>query len=64
MSANMAIAQQLHHSASSRAVHAETTGSWFAAALNWIVEAATQPLSPEFDVGSAPRSPGFPAFYC
>ncbi len=47
-----------------KVVRAEPLTSWFGVALGWIVEACTQPLSPEFDIGPAPRSPRFPAFHC
>jgi hypothetical protein len=64
MSANMALSQQLHFKDQMKLMRAETAASWFATAVAWIVDAATQPLSPKFDVGAAPRSPAFPAFYC
>ncbi len=64
MSANLALAHQLHDKAQIKSPRAGTAASWFAIALDWVVEAFTQPLSPEFDIGAAPRSPQFPAFHC
>ena len=64
MSAHMALPQQLHYKDQLKLMRAETAASWFVAALSWVVDAFTQPLSPERDLGPAPRSRDFPSFYC
>lgn len=64
MSANVALVQQLHYRDQMKLLRAECAASWFAVALDWIVDAFTQPLAREHDIGAAPRSRDFPAFHC
>jgi hypothetical protein len=62
MSANVAFTQ-LHYEESMTRTGAGRAGL-VAAVLSWVVDVFTQPLSPEIDLGPAPRSRDFPAFYC
>lgn len=64
MSAHVALAHQLHYKDQMKLLRAETAASWFATALDWLVDACSRPLSSKLDVGPAPRSSDFPAFYC
>ncbi len=64
MSANVALTQ-LHYKEPMQRTGAESGAPRLVAiVLSWVVDAFTQPLSPEIDVGPAPRSRDFPAFYC
>lgn len=64
MSASIAIAHGPHYKDQVKLVRAATAASWFAGAVRLVVDAFTEPLSPEFDMGPAPKSRDFPAFHC
>jgi hypothetical protein len=64
MSAHAIAAPQVHYKDQMKMMRAETATSWTLAAVKWIADALTQPLSTEHDVGNAPRRRDFPAFHC
>lgn len=64
MSAQIAFTPQRHYKDRMKSMRAETAASWFAVAVSWVVDVFTQPLSPEIDLGPAPRTRDFPSFYC
>lgn len=64
IAATTEFATPAHYKDQLKLVRAAVAASWALEALAWLVDAFTAPLSPEFDIGEAPRNPDFPAFYC